>query len=185
MHRASAIPMHDALRCEYADDVGTRRRSHYRRKAIGSTTGRNDRATHLGTRPAIARHQSTPEGAQRSFAFRAEGRRRETRSADRQPIAGRRMSIALLDLNVLVALFDPAHTNHEDAHRWFGRNRKYGWATCPITINGCIRVLSNPAYPTVEATPAEVAGRLRSLCSTADHHFWADSVSLMDEALFR
>src|ERR1035441_6136205 len=67
----------------------------------------------------------------------------------------------------------------------FGRNRKYGWATCPITINGCIRVLSNPAYPTVEATPAEVAGRLRSLCSTADHHFWADSVSLTDEALFR
>ena len=95
------------------------------------------------------------------------------------------MSIALLDVNILVALFDPAHNNHEDAHRWFGRHRKHGWATCPITTNGCIRVLSNPAYPTVEATPAEVAGRLRSLCSTADHHFWPDSVSLMDEALFR
>ena len=88
------------------------------------------------------------------------------------------MSIALLDVNVLVALFDPAHVNHEDAHRWFGRNRRHGWATCPTTINGCIRVLSNPAYPTVEATPAEVAGRLRSLCSTTDHHFWEDSVSL-------
>ena len=71
------------------------------------------------------------------------------------------MSVALLDVNVLVAIFDPAHENHEDAHRWFGRNRKYGWATCPVTINGCIRVLSNPAYPTVETTPAEVAGRLR------------------------
>lgn len=95
------------------------------------------------------------------------------------------MSIALLDVNVLVALFDPAHVNHEDAHRWFGRNRKRGWATCPMTINGCIRVLSNPAYPTVEATPAEVAVRLRSFCSTADHHFWADSVCLLDEALFQ
>ena len=95
------------------------------------------------------------------------------------------MSIALLDVNVLVALFDPAHLHHDDAHRWFGRNQKYGWATCPITINGCVRVLSNHAYPTVEATPAEVAGRLRSLCSTADHHFWADSVSLSDESLFR
>ena len=95
------------------------------------------------------------------------------------------MSIALLDVNVLVAIFDPAHDNHEDAHRWFGRNRKYGWATCPITINGFTRVLSNPAYPTVEATPAEVAGRLRSFCSTTDHHFWEDSVSLMDESLFR
>jgi toxin-antitoxin system PIN domain toxin len=95
------------------------------------------------------------------------------------------VSIALLDVNVLVALFDPAHQNHEDAHRWFGRNRKYGWATCPITSNGCIRVLSNPAYPTVEATPAEVARRLRSFCSTTDHHFWEDSVSLLDESLFQ
>ena len=95
------------------------------------------------------------------------------------------MSIALLDVNVLVALFDPSHTNHENAHRWFGRNRKFGWATCPITINGCVRVLSSPAYPTVEATPAEVTGRLQSLCSATDHHFWADSVSLTDEGLFR
>ncbi len=95
------------------------------------------------------------------------------------------MSVTLLDVNVLVALFDPAHSNHEDAHRWFGRHRKHGWATCPITVNGCIRVLSNPAYPTVEATPAEVAERLRSFCSSMDHHFWEDSVSLTDESLFR
>ena len=76
-------------------------------------------------------------------------------------------------------------TINEHAHRWFGRNRKYGWATCPITINGFVRILSNPAYPTVEATPAEVAGRLRSFCSTTGHHSWEDSVSLMDESLFR
>jgi len=95
------------------------------------------------------------------------------------------MSIALLDVNVLVALFDPAHVNHDEAHRWFGRNRRHGWATCPTTINGCIRVLSNPAYPTVEATPTEVASRLRNMSSTTDHHFWEDSVSLLDEALFR
>ena len=93
--------------------------------------------------------------------------------------------IALLDVNVLVALFDPAHHHHEDAHRWFGRNRKHGWASCPITINGSIRVLSNPSYPTVQATPAEVADRLRTLCTASDHHFWADSVSLVDEGLFR
>ncbi len=95
------------------------------------------------------------------------------------------MSIALLDVNVLVALFDPAHHDHEDTHRWFGRNRKLGWATCPITVNGCTRVLSNPAYPTVNANPAEVASRLRTFSSTQDHHFWHDSVSLIDETLFR
>ena len=95
------------------------------------------------------------------------------------------MSIALLDVNVLVALHDPAHPNHEDAHRWFGRNRKRGWAICPITVNGCVRVLSDPAYPTVAATPAEAASRLRILCAGPDHEFWSDSVSLLDESLLR
>ena len=95
------------------------------------------------------------------------------------------MSTALLDINVLVALHDPAHPNHEDAHRWFGRNRKRGWATCPITVNGCVRVLSNPAYPTVSTTPAEAASRLGALCAGPGHEFWSDSVSLLDEPLFR
>jgi len=95
------------------------------------------------------------------------------------------MSIALLDVNLLIALFDPLHLHHEDAHRWFGLNRKSGWATCPLTINGFIRVLSNPAYPTVSATPAEVAERLHAFTSTPQHHFWPDSVSLIDNELFR
>ena len=95
------------------------------------------------------------------------------------------MSTALLDVNVLVSLFDPAHPNHEDAHRWFGRARKRGWATCSITINGCVRVLSDPAYPTVDATPSEVISRLRVLCAGNDHEFWTDSVSLLDEKLIR
>jgi uncharacterized protein len=95
------------------------------------------------------------------------------------------VSIALLDVNLLVALFDPDHVTHDEAHRWFGLNRSRGWATCPLTINGCIRVLSNPAYPSVEVTPAEIAERLRDLCASPHHHFWPDSVSLTDESLFR
>lgn len=95
------------------------------------------------------------------------------------------MSIALLDVNVLVALFDQGHRDHENAHGWLGRNRKYGWATCPITINGCIRILSNPSYLTRQTTPGEVAHVLRNACSAADHHFWEDSVSLTDESLFQ
>ena len=95
------------------------------------------------------------------------------------------MSVALLDVNVLVALFDPNHMDHEDAHRWFATNKKRGWATCPITVNGCIRVLSSPAYPTIKATVAEVAERLREFCAAEHHHFWPDSVSLTDDSLFK
>lgn len=95
------------------------------------------------------------------------------------------MSVALLDVNVLVALFDPNHVDHENAHRWFAINKKHGWATCPITMNGCIRVLSSPAYPTVKTTVADMAERLREFCATGHHHFWPDSVSLTDDSLFK
>jgi len=94
------------------------------------------------------------------------------------------VSISLLDVNVLVALFDPAHSNHEDAHRWFARNRRFGWATCPITINGCVRVLSNPAYP-VQSSASEVAQFLHLACESEDRHFWQDSISLLDNSLLR
>lgn len=95
------------------------------------------------------------------------------------------MSIALLDVNVLIALFDPQHANHNDAQHWFGKNRKFGWATCPITINGCVRILSNPKYPLTDASTTELVNSLRELCSSPDHHFWTDSVAITDESLFR
>lgn len=50
--------------------------------------------------------------------------------------------VALLDVNVLVALFDPGHVHHEPAHEWFAANRSAGWATCPLTGNGLVRILS-------------------------------------------
>ena len=84
----------------------------------------------------------------------------------------------LLDVNFLVALFDPRHVNHESAHTWFSARGARRWATCSITEGGCIRVLANPSYPTVTATPAEVIGRLRRFCAAGGHSFWRDDVSL-------
>ena len=90
----------------------------------------------------------------------------------------------LLDINVLVALFDAAHAHHEPAHRWFAAVGKASWATCPITENGCVRVLSNPAYPTVSANPGEITERLRIFCTEPGHVFWQDVLSLTDSTLF-
>jgi toxin-antitoxin system PIN domain toxin len=95
------------------------------------------------------------------------------------------MRAALLDVNVLIALFDPAHPNHNEAHDWFGRHERYGWATSTVTINGCVRVLSNPAYPTVRARPDEVVARLRQICRSRHHEFWTDSTTLLDPGAFR
>lgn len=88
--------------------------------------------------------------------------------------------VFLLDVNLLVALFDSRHVNHEAAHRWFGGTGKTSWATCPVTENGVVRVMSNPSYPTVSATPMEVFGRLQTLCAQPGHVFWADDVSLLN-----
>ena len=35
------------------------------------------------------------------------------------------------------------HIRHDAAHEWFSANRKEGWATCPITEIGLVRILSN------------------------------------------
>jgi toxin-antitoxin system PIN domain toxin len=88
--------------------------------------------------------------------------------------------IALLDVNVLVALFDSEHPHHDAAHRWFAAQRESGWATCSITENGAIRVLSNPAYTPLAERPVEVIERLRALRSSGGHAFWRDDVSLCD-----
>ncbi|MHB8383806.1 MAG: TA system VapC family ribonuclease toxin [Candidatus Binataceae bacterium] len=92
--------------------------------------------------------------------------------------------IALLDANVLIALFDPSHVHHEAAHGWFGMNRGSGWATCPLTENAFARVLSNPAYPGSGTTVRDAALRLGSFCSDRQHHFWNDSVSIREDERF-
>lgn len=94
------------------------------------------------------------------------------------------MTPALLDVNLLVALFDPDHIHHETAHDWFADNQSGGWATCPVTENGFVRVLANPAYAASISRPSELVARLRRFCKGADYHFWIDDVSLLDETLF-
>ncbi len=90
--------------------------------------------------------------------------------------------VALLDVNVLVALFDPMHAHHEAAHDWFTENRRLGWATCPLTENGLVRILSNPGYPGRMTTISDAIERLGSFRGSGHHAFWPDSVSICDEA---
>ena len=88
---------------------------------------------------------------------------------------------SLLDVNVLIALFDPDHTLHEPAYRWFDANAREGWASCPLTQNGFIRVVSQPSY--TNPLPVDiVAQRLREAAAHAHHEFWADEVSLLDRS---
>lgn len=86
---------------------------------------------------------------------------------------------ALLDINVLIALLDQDHAMHGQATRWFGARADRGWASCPITQNGCVRVMCHPSYPNPLPVGA-IMERLSEALATAHHEFWADDVSLLD-----
>ena len=86
---------------------------------------------------------------------------------------------ALLDVNVLVALFDPDHVSHGTALAWLDKEGEGGWASCPLTQNGCIRVMSQPGYPNNVAVSV-IVERLRDAVRHRSHQFWADDISALD-----
>ncbi len=87
---------------------------------------------------------------------------------------------ALLDVNVLIALFDPEHIHYETAHAWFGDPSRGSWATCPLTENGFVRIVANPSYPGRRTTVLDATKRLSIFCETDEHVFWPDSLSLRE-----
>jgi len=89
---------------------------------------------------------------------------------------------ALLDVNVLIALLDADHSLHARATTWFAAHARSGWASCPITQNGCLRIMSHPGYPNPVPVLA-VMERLREAVAGSAHAFWPDDLSLLDAAL--
>lgn len=91
---------------------------------------------------------------------------------------------ALLDVNVLIALFDGSHVHHETARTWLTKNQEHGWASCPLTENGAVRILSTPSYANAVST-AEATAMMAGACATEHHEFWSDEVSIVDGARIR
>lgn len=83
---------------------------------------------------------------------------------------------ALLDVNVLIALLDADHTLHARAIAWFAGAGAQGWASCPITQNGCVRIMSHPGYPNSLPIRA-VMERLARATAGDQHEFWPDDIS--------
>ena len=86
--------------------------------------------------------------------------------------------VHLLDVNLLIALVDRDHTHHLTARSWFAENQGNGWATCPITENGFVRILSNPKYPGKTGSALQIVHLLRALKSNPAHQFWPDTLSI-------
>ncbi|MGH1564717.1 TA system VapC family ribonuclease toxin [Mumia sp. DW29H23] len=90
---------------------------------------------------------------------------------------------ALLDINVLLALLDRDHADHDRARAWLTDEIRQGWASCPLTQNGFVRVISQPRYP----SPVPVAQAIELLshaCATEHHELWPNALSLLDDDHF-
>lgn len=87
---------------------------------------------------------------------------------------------ALLDVNVLIALLDADHSLHARASEWFAGRARAGWASSPITENGCVRIMSHPGYPNPLPVHA-VMQRLGEATAGPLHEFWPDDISLLDD----
>ena len=90
---------------------------------------------------------------------------------------------ALLDVNVLIALLDGGHVHHAAASSWLGANIHHGWASCPLTQNGCLRIMYADGYPRRQTVVA-VADRLREATAADYHEFWPDEISVLDTSRF-
>lgn len=88
--------------------------------------------------------------------------------------------MSLLDVNALVALAWDSHVHHAAIRAWFAANAERGWATCPLTESGFVRVSSNPVV-LPSAIGVEDARRVLALLrAVGSHRFVADDVSMTD-----
>ena len=92
--------------------------------------------------------------------------------------------ITLLDVSVLLPLFDSEHQHHELAHDWFEEQRRRGWATCPITENGFVRLVTNPKFVNPPHRAVDIVPKLTALRQSGGHEFWPATLSLTDERVF-
>ena len=93
--------------------------------------------------------------------------------------------IHLLDVNVLIALCDPAHPHAAAARGFFGASlARHGWATCPLVENGFLRIFGSRKYPGGPGSPQSARFLLAGLLATPGHQFWQDDLTLLATGVF-
>jgi hypothetical protein len=90
----------------------------------------------------------------------------------------------LLDVNALIALAWPTHVHHGQTRQWFDASASSGWATCPITQLGFVRVSSNPKIVRDAVSPREALAMLERFIGLAGHRFWSTEIGLASTGPF-
>lgn len=86
---------------------------------------------------------------------------------------------ALFDVSTLLALFDPGHVMHRVAMSWWKSNQADGWASCPLSENGYLRIISQRSYTRPVPLPDALA-TFQAQVARGGHEFWPDDLSILD-----
>ncbi len=89
------------------------------------------------------------------------------------------MPVSLLDINVLIALAWPNHECHQAAHAWFAAHASEGWATCPMTQCGFVRISANPRIIAEAVAPSAAVALLHRMLAHPQHVFWTDDITFV------
>ena len=90
---------------------------------------------------------------------------------------------ALLDVNALIAMIDVGHIHYRRLHEWWQREDRAGWASCAITQNGFVRIVSQSSY--ARSCPTTTAVELlRVALDHKSHTFWPQDISIADKKIF-
>jgi uncharacterized protein len=81
---------------------------------------------------------------------------------------------------------DASHAFHARAHAWWKANSPFGWASCPLTENGVVRIMTNPSYSAAcPFSVPQIIEALRQFVAGTEHSFWPDDLSLRDTHVFQ
>ena len=75
------------------------------------------------------------------------------------------------------ALGLPTHVHHIRVSDWCLGHRREGWATCPVTESGFVRVWSNHRVICDARTPGAAAHLVARLRAVGADLFWSDAVT--------
>lgn len=92
--------------------------------------------------------------------------------------------VALLDVNVLLALAWPDHTFHGVVRSWLRARPRLQWASCAITQSGFVRLSCMPKLVGHVIAPAQAVDLLVRMVRQSGHEYWADCPGIPDLALW-
>jgi toxin-antitoxin system PIN domain toxin len=88
-------------------------------------------------------------------------------------------TISLLDVSVLLATWWAKHEFHERVGRRLAVIRTEGWATCPITEAGFVRVSAQPSTK-LASSMEQALLVLKANLAESDHVFWPNDASVAE-----